>query len=74
MRPLESRAAEGAETVSTSDSEITMNASNAVADNVEKVAQMTEETSAAGHTLRDAADGLSQLAASLRQTVGRFQL
>ena len=32
MRPLESRAAEGAETVSTSDSEITMNASNAVAD------------------------------------------
>ena len=50
------------------------NASNAVADNVEKVAQMTEETSAAGHTLRDAADGLSQLAASLHQTVGRFQL
>ena len=50
------------------------NASNAVAANVEKVAQMTEETSAAGHTLRDAAEGLSQLAASLRATVGRFQL
>ncbi|MCK6438513.1 methyl-accepting chemotaxis protein [Rivihabitans pingtungensis] len=50
------------------------NASNAVAANVEKVAQMTEETSAAGHTLRDAAEGLNQLAASLRATVGRFQL
>lgn len=45
-----------------------------VAANVEKVAQMTEETSAAGHTLRDAAEGLNQLAASLRATVGRFQL
>ena len=50
------------------------NASNAVAANVEKVAQMTEDTSAAGHTLRDAAEGLNQLAASLRATVGRFQL
>ena len=50
------------------------NASNTVAANVEKVAQMTEETSSAGHTLRDAAEGLNQLAASLRATVGRFQL
>ena len=50
------------------------NTSYLVANNVERVAQMTEENSAATHNLNDSARLLMEMADSLKQSVAKFQL
>ncbi|MBI3221732.1 MAG: methyl-accepting chemotaxis protein [Nitrosomonadales bacterium] len=49
-------------------------ASNDIAVNIEKVAQMTEQNSAATNNTSNAADHLSELAESMRVTVDRFKI
>ncbi|MBV8048368.1 MAG: cache domain-containing protein [Paludibacterium sp.] len=49
-------------------------ASNSVAQNVERIAQMVEASSASVHTAHGAVKSLDDLAASLRQSVSRFRL
>lgn len=49
-------------------------ASNDIAKNVEKIAQMSEENSAAVQETANAARHLEQLAASMQNTIGRFKV
>ncbi len=49
-------------------------ASNDIAKNVEKIAQMSEENSAAVQETANAAQHLEQLAASMQNTIGRFKV
>ena len=49
-------------------------ASNEIAVNIEKVAHMTKENSAATHNASAAANHLSELATSMRTTVSRFKI
>ncbi|MHB8168002.1 MAG: methyl-accepting chemotaxis protein, partial [Sulfuricella sp.] len=49
-------------------------ASNDIAKNVEKIAQMSEENSAAVQETANAAQHLEHLATSMQNTIGRFKV
>lgn len=48
--------------------------SNAIAQQVEKIAQMTEENNAAARSTADTAGELSGLAQDMQQVVGRYRV
>ena len=49
-------------------------ASNAIAQQVEKIAQMTEENNAAARSTADTAGELAGLAQDMQQVVGRYRV